>query len=51
VLESWSPSFEGLVLYPSHHQVPVALRVLIDMLCAQGPARRTPDNPFASVST
>jgi DNA-binding transcriptional LysR family regulator len=33
VLEDWSPSFEGLVLYyPGHRQVPAALRALIDML-------------------
>jgi DNA-binding transcriptional LysR family regulator len=49
VLENWSPYFEGLLLYyPSHRQAPAALRALINMLRAQGPARRAPDNPFAS---
>jgi DNA-binding transcriptional LysR family regulator len=52
VLENWSPSFEGLLLYyPSHHQMPAALRALINMLRTEGPARRAPDNPFASVAT
>lgn len=50
VLESWSPCFEGLVLYhPSHHQVPAALRALIDMLRLRGapkPPGRAPENPF-----
>ncbi len=33
VLEDWSPSFEGMFLYYSgHHQVPAALRALIDMI-------------------
>src|SRR6202034_4009968 len=37
VLEDWSPSFEGLFLYyPSHRQVPAALRALIDMIGAAG---------------
>jgi DNA-binding transcriptional LysR family regulator len=37
VLEDWSPSFEGLFLYyPSHRQVPAALRALIDMIRATG---------------
>jgi DNA-binding transcriptional LysR family regulator len=40
VLEDWSPSIEGLFLYyPSHRQVPAALRALIDMIRpARGPA-------------
>jgi DNA-binding transcriptional LysR family regulator len=52
VLEDWSPSFEGLFLYyPSHHQVPAALRALIDMIRAPhgpAPANGLVDNPFAS---
>ena len=51
VLEDWSPSFEGFVLYyPGHRQVPAALRVLIDMMrTARGSARaaRSLKNPFA----
>jgi DNA-binding transcriptional LysR family regulator len=51
VLEDWSPSFEGLFLYyPSHRQVPAALRALIDMIRATGgsnSARRPSENPFA----
>ena len=35
VLEKWSPSIEGSVLYyPSRHQVPAALRAFIDMIRA-----------------
>jgi len=35
VLDDWSPSIEGLILYyPSHRQVPAALRALIDMIRA-----------------
>jgi DNA-binding transcriptional LysR family regulator len=51
VLEDWSPSFEGLFLYyPSHRQVPAALRALIDMIRAAGgsnSARRSDANPFS----
>jgi DNA-binding transcriptional LysR family regulator len=51
VLESWSPSFEGLALYhSSRHQVPAALRALIDMLrvrSAPNTPGRVPKNPFA----
>jgi len=33
VLEDWSPLIEGFILYyPSHRQVPAALRALIDMM-------------------
>jgi DNA-binding transcriptional LysR family regulator len=33
VLEEWAPTFEGFFLYyPGHHQVPAALRALIDMI-------------------
>jgi DNA-binding transcriptional LysR family regulator len=50
VLEDWSPSFEGLFLYyPSHRQVPAALRALIDMIRAAGgsnSAGRLDENPF-----
>jgi DNA-binding transcriptional LysR family regulator len=40
VIEDWSPAFEGFFLYyPGQRRVPVALRALIDMLCAaRGPA-------------
>ena len=52
VLEDWSPSFEGLFLYyPSHRQVPAALRALIDMIrAASGPAPSggSVENPFAA---
>jgi DNA-binding transcriptional LysR family regulator len=51
VLEDWSPSFEGLFLYyPSHRQVPAALRALIDMIRAAGrsnTAERLGENPFS----
>lgn len=51
VLEDWSPSFEGLFLYyPSHRQVPAALRALIDMIRATGSlnsAARLGENPFS----
>jgi DNA-binding transcriptional LysR family regulator len=50
VLEDWSPSIEGLFLYyPSHRQVPAALRALIDMIrTARGsaPTRSSLKNPF-----
>jgi DNA-binding transcriptional LysR family regulator len=50
VLEDWSPSFEGLFLYyPSHRQVPAALRALIDMIRAAGGSNSTgrlDENPF-----
>jgi DNA-binding transcriptional LysR family regulator len=52
VLEDWSPSFEGLFLYyPSHRQVPAALRALINMIrAASGPAPSggSVENPFAA---
>jgi DNA-binding transcriptional LysR family regulator len=52
VLEDWSPSFEGLFLYyPSHRQVPAALRALIDMIRAPrgaAPAKGSVDNPFTA---
>jgi DNA-binding transcriptional LysR family regulator len=52
VLEDWSPSFGGLFLYyPSHRQVPAALRALIDMIRASddppSPGRLR-ENPFAT---
>jgi DNA-binding transcriptional LysR family regulator len=50
VLEDYSPSFEGLFLYyPSHRQVPAALRALIDMIRETRGAATTGDllrNPF-----
>jgi DNA-binding transcriptional LysR family regulator len=53
VLEDWSPSFEGLVLYyPGHRQVPAALRALIDMLrgaCNPNPSGAALENPFATI--
>jgi DNA-binding transcriptional LysR family regulator len=52
VLEDWSPSFEGLFLYyPSHRQIPAALRAFIDMIrAARGtaPAKGLVENPFAA---
>jgi len=52
VLEDWSPSFEGLFLYyPGHRQVPVTLRVFIDMLRTNYDAALAPSllkNPFAT---
>jgi DNA-binding transcriptional LysR family regulator len=51
VLEDWSPSFRGFFLYyPSHRQVPAALRALIDMIRAAGgsnSAGHSDANPFA----
>lgn len=50
VLEDWSPTFGGLVLYyPGHRQVPAALRALIDMMrTPHSPARTgtSIENPF-----
>jgi DNA-binding transcriptional LysR family regulator len=50
ILEDWSPSFEGLVVYyPGHRQVPAALRALIDMLraaSAPSPTGQGIENPF-----
>ena len=41
VLEKWSPSIDGPVLYyPSRRQVPAALRALIDMIRPPGSAAR-----------
>ncbi|WP_158817096.1 LysR family transcriptional regulator [Methylocapsa sp. S129] len=52
VLEDWSPSFEGLFLYyPSHRQVPAALRAFIDMIRAANgaaPAKCLVENPFTA---
>jgi DNA-binding transcriptional LysR family regulator len=54
VLEDWSPSFGGLFLYyPSHRQVPAALRALIDMIrAAKGSSSlgRLGANPFSNGS-
>jgi DNA-binding transcriptional LysR family regulator len=51
VLEDRSPSFEGLFLYyPSHRQVPAALRALIDMIranCGPTQIKTSLQNPFA----
>ena len=52
VLEDWSPSFGGFFLYyPSHRQVPAALRALIDMIRSAGgstPAKGLVENPFTA---
>ena len=52
VLEDWSPSFGGLFLYyPSHRQVPAALRALIEMIRpAHGltPVKGLVGNPFTA---
>ena len=52
VLEDWSPSLDGLFLYyPSHRQVPAALRAFIDMVGAARhapPAKCMVENPFAA---
>ena len=52
VLEEWSPSFSGFFLYyPSHRQVPAALRALIDMIRAAGgsnSAEPLGENPFST---
>ena len=51
VLEDWSPSFGGFFLYyPSHRQVPAALRALIDMIRAAGGSNSVGglgENPFS----
>ena len=51
-LEDWSPCVEGLFLfYPSHRQIPAALRALIDMIRAAGSsaaARTALTNPFVA---
>jgi DNA-binding transcriptional LysR family regulator len=50
VLEDWSPSIDGLVLYyPGHRQAPAALRAFIDMLraaCDLNPKGRAIEDPF-----
>ena len=52
VLEEWSPVFEGFFLYyPSHRQVPAALRALIDMIRSArdlAPAASLHPNPFVA---
>jgi DNA-binding transcriptional LysR family regulator len=52
VLEDWSPSFGGFFLYyPSHRQVPAALRALIDMIRSAGGSKsadRLGENPFST---
>lgn len=51
VLEEWSPSLDGLFLYyPSHRQIPAALRALIDMIRvhAHVPAQLSIANPFSA---
>jgi len=54
VLEDWSPSYEGYVLYyPGHRQVPTALRALIDMIrTGRKPAKYNGviEDPFAEVT-
>jgi DNA-binding transcriptional LysR family regulator len=53
VLEDWSPSFGGLFLYyPSHRQVPAALRALIDMIRAPSlaPVGDFPENPLTALN-
>lgn len=48
-LEDWSPSFGGFFLYyPSHRQVPAALRALIDMIRSPGESnsKQLSENPF-----
>jgi DNA-binding transcriptional LysR family regulator len=52
VLEDWSPTIEGLVLYyPGRRQVPAALRALIDMIRAVcSTAKRSSRNPFPEVT-
>jgi len=51
VLEDWSSSYEGTILYyPGHRQVPAALRALIDMLSSTrspDPAEDTVTGPCA----
>jgi DNA-binding transcriptional LysR family regulator len=49
VLEDWSPTFEGFYLYyPSHRQVPAALRAFIDMIrSTRGKAQE--GSPLASL--
>ncbi|HEY2533235.1 MAG TPA: LysR family transcriptional regulator [Xanthobacteraceae bacterium] len=51
VLDEWSPSLEGLLLYyPGRRQVPAALRAFIDIVRTAGgsaPTRRSLQNPFS----
>ena len=48
VLEDWSLSFEGLLLYyPGHRQVPGALIDLIRANCGPTPIKTSLQNPFA----
>ncbi|WP_374373241.1 LysR family transcriptional regulator [Dongia sp.] len=49
VLEEWSTCLEGLYLYyPSHRQVPAALRALIDMIREQAPSQHQPPRAFGN---
>jgi DNA-binding transcriptional LysR family regulator len=51
VLEEWSPCLDGLFLYyPSHRQMPAALRALIDMIRvhAHVPVQLSIANPFSA---
>jgi DNA-binding transcriptional LysR family regulator len=46
VLEDWSPSYEGYILYyTGHRQVPTALRALIDMIRPGRETGREPARP------
>jgi DNA-binding transcriptional LysR family regulator len=48
VLEDWSPTIEGLVLYyPGRRQVPAALRAFVEMIrAARARGKSSLKNPF-----